>query len=137
MAYYLAIDTILITEGGVQRRFNRGEELVDVSEGVMEPLIRLQRVTAEPPPSRPIVPAEAEPHVENFATSADWRDATVESLDLPRNVQESLAEANLVTVADVLKYGAEHDGSIQSLNGIGVASERAVQEAIAKIAPKE
>lgn len=140
MAYYLAIDTILITSGGVQRRFNRGDELVDVSEGVMGPLIRLQRVKTEPPPAPPIVAAELEPQVDESSTSepaADWREATVASLDLPHNVLEALAEAGLVTVADVLKYGAEHDGSIQSLKGIGAASERAVQEAIASIAPKE
>lgn len=139
MAYYLAIDTILITSGGVQRRFNRGDELVDVSEGVMGPLIRLQRVTTEPPPAPPIAPAESEPEVQESETStpADWRETTIASLDLPHNIQEALAEAGLVTVADVLKYGAEHDGSIQSLRGIGAASERAVQEAIALIAPKE
>ena len=140
MAYYLAIDTILITSGGVQRRFNRGDELVDVPDGVMGPLIRLQRVTTELPPAPPIVPADPEPvEVQESGTStgSDWRETAMASLDLPHNVQESLAEAGLATVADVLKYGAEHNGSIQSLKGIGAASERAIQEAIASIAPKE
>lgn len=132
MAYYLAIDTILITSGGVQRRFNRGDELVDVSEGVLGPLIRLQRATESLPPPPPVTPAP-----EPVPPAVDWKATPVASLDLPHNVQESLSEAGLATIADVLKYGAEHDGSIQSLKGIGAASERTIQEAISAIAPKE
>lgn len=64
--------------------------------------------------------------------STDWKATELASLDLPESVLESLEKVGVLTVADVLSYGAEH-GDLQEIDGIGKASEKKLQEAIAAI----
>jgi hypothetical protein len=58
-------------------------------------------------------------------------DAPVESLGLETRTLNSLKAGGLNTIADVLRYGDDHDG-LQSLEGIGEGREGEVQEAIDK-----
>lgn len=129
--YYLAIDTIIVTRGGEQRRFYRGDRLDGVHDGTLVSMIRLGQAAENPPAVETIVEdsSESDP-------VSDWRLSPIRSLDITKNAKAAFAEAGLVTVADALAYGAKHDG-LQSINGIGKASEEEFQAAVIAIQPKE
>lgn len=57
----------------------------------------------------------------------------VTELGLDAQTVESLQAANLQTVEDVLRYGAENDGSLQGLDGIGERKEQNIRSAIEKV----
>jgi hypothetical protein len=136
--YCLCVDCLTVTRGGVKRTYARGDDVSELPSGVLGPLVRLQKVSPTPPPTPTVGPEiEVEPAVVPSAPEADWRDAPVASLGLSVHVEEALLAANLQTVREVIAYGAENGGSLVSLKGIGAASERAIQEAIEAIIPKE
>jgi hypothetical protein len=56
-------------------------------------------------------------------------DHPVEDLDVDPRVHAALRAANLTNVQQVLEYGRANDG-LQTIEGVGEASERQIQEAI-------
>lgn len=103
------------------RTINEGD-LVDLDEiphGSRESLLA-QQWLAPPAPSE-----------EEQAT--DWQATPIVDLGLDGKVVEALAAASLTTVADVIRYGAEN-GDLQTIAGIGQASEVKIQAAIEAIA---
>lgn len=126
---YCNIDSIWVDKGDHSVEFHRGEELVDVPEGTLISMLNLKQATDTPPPVESVVvPPDTPP--------ADWRLTPLADLEINGNAKAAFAEAGLSTVADALAYGAEHNG-LQSINGIGKASEEEFQAAVLAIQPKE
>lgn len=92
-------------------------------------MIRLGQAVAEKPAVGTVVDPTSE-------STDDWRAKPIASLNINKNAKAAFAEAGLVTVADALKFGAENSG-LQSINGIGKASEEEFQAAVLAIQPKE
>lgn len=63
-----------------------------------------------------------------------WQTVAVGELGLEPEIVRSLTEAGLMNVADVLRAGVDHDGSLSHVKGIGKGREKQIQEAIAVIA---
>jgi len=126
---YCNVDSIWVDKGDHSVQFFRGQELVDVPDGTLTSMLNLKQAVDDFPPVETVIkPADGTP--------SDWRQTEIASLDISRNAKAAFAEAELVTVADAIKYGTENDG-LQSINGIGEASEKEFQAAVKAIQPKE
>jgi hypothetical protein len=126
---YCNVDAIWVDKGDHSVQFVRGQELVDVPDGTLTSMLNLKQAVTELPPVETVITTD-------HAPPSDWRQTTIESLDINKNAKAAFAEAELVTVGDAIKFGVENDG-LQSINGIGEASEREFQAAVTAIQPKE
>jgi hypothetical protein len=126
---YCNVDSIWVDKGDHSVQLFRGQELIDVPEGTLTSMLNLKQAVDELPAVKSVIDPDE-------ATPSDWRQTEIASLDINKNAKAAFAEAGLVTVADGIKYGTENEG-LQSINGIGEASEKEFQAAVTAIQPKE
>lgn len=84
-----------------------------------------------------IAPAGELGDTETTSSPADWRTTPVTELDLGDGAKATLTDAGLETIAAVLEYGAQHEGNLTGIAGVGEATQAKVQEAIKAKKPAE
>lgn len=67
--------------------------------------------------------------------STDWRDQSIDVLALDASAERALRAAGLGTVRQLIEHAAAHDGSLIGVRGIGRATDVAIRQAIAELAP--
>lgn len=124
---YVALRDFVFSQGGEHVEVTEGQECPALGEGRVATLLRQKWIA-------PAGEVDSAPDEEEGDTDqGDWKESPVDQLDVEPRIRQALAEAGLGTVAELLAYGAEH-GTLTEIDGIGEASEKAIQEAIAKLA---
>lgn len=124
---YLKGGPMLIDMGDHCKEFSGGDALVGVSEGTLDTLIRLgQAVTKDKLKDE----EGGAPGIEHDSRVSG---PTLRDLGLDEGIVTSLEEAGLATVEDVIVYGADHDGSLLEVPGIGEAREKDIKAALKKM----
>lgn len=135
MSYRLNIDSISVASGGVGKQYKRGDHLDDVRPGVLDTMIRLGQAVPESEfievPKEVTEPMAPKP--ERRLAPDPWKLTVVSSLVVNKKVKAALAAVGLETVADILAFGAGH-GTLTTIDGINESAEKAIQDAIEKIA---
>lgn len=135
--YRLNIQSIQVTRAGEKKVYRRGELLDDVRPSILEQMVRVGQAVpdsdySEAPPELVKEPLQEQPET-HPESPLHWQTTLVADLELSDQVKTALANAGLNTVADILAFGEAHE-TLVKINGIGEASEKAVQAAIEKIA---
>lgn len=131
---FLNCDSIMVDRGDHHECFHRGDSLEGVPAGTIDPLVRLGLAVVKsdmdiPPPEVP----EAEEVEEVKPGPPNWMQSPIEILKLPKPVEKALAKTGIEIVGDIIRYGAEHGGSLTSIKGVGVACEKDIREALMAI----
>lgn len=129
MAYKCNVDRIRVDLGESHIELRRGDACDQVPEGSLEPMLRLGQIV------------DAEEYLEDASEEAgdvetppaeSWGDTPVTELSVSGNAEKALLEKGLGTARAVVEYAAANDG-LQSIDGIGAASEKEITAAIARI----
>lgn len=118
IAAALMADAVKVAECVV---LNAGEDVA------IEEVVNALRTAHQNGPVQVVDPdAKAE---KQKGSSVDPGGLLVADLELTPGVLKSLSEAGLLTVAQVIAYGNEHEG-LTSIDGIGAAAEKKIVEAV-------
>jgi len=123
---------IVVDLGDHGRRFEFGDEIVDVPESALEAMVRLKQALPERPPESLMASHELEREAEGDLPprgDVSLGDRRLSDLGLRAGCVKALAKAGISTVGEALAYGAEH-GSLAGVAGVKESDEAALQQAI-------
>lgn len=125
---FLNCGALRVDRGDHHDEYQRGDELKDVPIGTLETMIRLGQAIREDEFEADTFESEDSGNEEG----SGWKDTLVSELGLPETIVSALTDESITTVAGILEYGSDNE-TLTEINGIGQASEQAIQDAIQKI----
>lgn len=134
--YFLAIEKINIDRGDHNEELSRGDKLDSVPPCTLAGMIRTGTAVDAETWDKMNPPDVEGDEIELEDPPVDFKLTSVSELGLPTQLVNSLEAAELKTVSDVIAYGASHDDSLVSINGVAEPSEKLIREAIAELANK-
>lgn len=128
---YIALRDFTFSQAGERVEVVEGDVCPDVGPGRLPSLLRNGWIVPADEYA-PQPPAAEEGGDEGGGEPADWRQTAIADLEVEAKIRAALAKADFTTVGALVAYGAEH-GKLTGIEGIGESSEKALQEAIAKL----